>query len=194
MHKEEKICLAVNAFLKHTNLTISELSQLPELKSLSRSSIQRYLNDPQVAILFGDDVAQNIKDILKLKGMEGRKKGGLISFQNNTAMKDENGRFIGSKKAETGDNINRKIKHILIFTQLFLENPNASLQEIADMYNKAQPDGEKVTRAYVYDCLSEHTTYNIFSDEITALIASQLEQRRILGNKNGADITNGKGR
>lgn len=71
-----------------------------------------------------------------------------------------------------------------------MSNPKASLQDIADMYNEANPDQEPVTRDYVYDCLSEHEKYDIFSENIAKQLSIQLEQRRILGNINGALATN----
>ena len=186
MNKEDKIYLVVETFLKHPNLTIEELSLLPEIEKISKSSIGRYLNDPLVATLFGKDTYEEIKNILALKKLESRKKGGMKSFQNNQALKAPNGKFIGVKRASDQDNIKRKIKHILIFTQILLEHPELSLQEIADYYNKTNNDKEKVTRDYVYDCLSEHTKYHIFSDEIATTIDEILVNRRIIGNKNGA--------
>lgn len=190
MNKEDKIYLVVETFLKHPNLTIEELSLLPEIEKISKSSIGRYLNDPLVATLFGKDTYEEIKNILALKKLESRKKGGMKSFQNNQALKAPNGKFIGVKRASDQDNIKRKIKHILIFTQILLEHPELSLQEIADYYNKTNNDKEKVTRDYVYDCLSEHTKYHIFSDEIATIIDEILVNRRIIGNKNGALKTN----
>ena len=190
MNKEDKIYLVVETFLKHPNLTIEELSLLPEIEKISKSSIGRYLNDPLVATLFGKDTYEEIKNILALKKLESRKKGGMKSFQNNQALKAPNGKFIGVKRAGDQDNIKRKIKHILIFTQILLEHPELSLQEIADYYNKTNNDKEKVTRDYVYDCLSEHTKYHIFSDEIATTIDEILVNRRIIGNKNGALKTN----
>ncbi len=190
MNKEDKIYLVVETFLKHPNLTIEELSLLPEIEKISKSSIGRYLNDPLVATLFGKDTYEEIKNILALKKLESRKKGGMKSFQNNQALKAPNGKFIGVKRASDQDNIKRKIKHILIFTQILLEHPELSLQEIADYYNKTNNDKEKVTRDYVYDCLSEHTKYHIFSDEIATTIDEILVNRRIIGNKNGALKTN----
>lgn len=189
MTKEEKIYLVVETFLKHPNLTISELANLPELKDISKSSIQRYLNDPIISQIFNENLFNSIKDRLKLKTIEARKKGGLMSFRNNNALKDANGKFIGVEKSGEDNNIKRKIKHILFFTQVFLENPNFTLQDIADLYNKINPT-ESITRDYVYDCLSEHDKYDLFSNRVSNLIASQLEQRRLLGNKNGAEITN----
>lgn len=190
MNKEDKIYLVVETFLKHPNLTIEELSLLPEIEKISKSSIGRYLNDPLVATLFGKDTYEEIKNILALKKLESRKKGGMKSFQNNQALKAPNGKFIGVKRASDQDNIKRKIKHILIFTQILLEHPELSLQEIADYYNKTNNDKEKITRDYVYDCLSEHTKYHIFSDEIATTIDEILVNRRIIGNKNGALKTN----
>ena len=190
MNKDDKIYLVVETFLKHPNLTIEELSLLPEIEKISKSSIGRYLNDPLVATLFGKDTYEEIKNILALKKLESRKKGGMKSFQNNQALKAPNGKFIGVKRASDQDNIKRKIKHILIFTQILLEHPELSLQEIADYYNKTNNDKEKITRDYVYDCLSEHTKYHIFSDEIATTIDEILVNRRIIGNKNGALKTN----
>ncbi len=190
MKKEEKVYLVVETFLKNPNMSLKDLSLLPQLEGMSRSSINRYLNDPLVINLFGLDTYKQIKDILAFKKLEARKKGGLKSFQNNHALKDEAGRFVGSIKAQDDNNIKRKIKHILIFTQLLLENPNLSLEEIANIYNNSNLDKETVTRDYVYDCLSEHEKYNIFSSEITQKIKELLVQRRILGNQNGALKTN----
>lgn len=189
MTKEEKVCKVVEAFLNNPGLTIAELSGLPELSEISKSSIQRYLNDPVISKLFDENVYNNIKDKLKLKGLEARRKGGLTSFNNNVVIKDANGHFIGVEKASDSNNISRKIRHILIFSQFFLEHPDFSLQDIADLYNRENPT-ENVTRDYVYDCLSEHSKYDIFSESMTQQISLQLEQRRLMGNKNGADITN----
>ncbi len=192
MKREEKIFLVAKMFLEYPNLTIMELSQLPELSGISKSSIQRYLNDPLIVNLFGEETAQKIKDTLKLNSIEGKRRGDFVSFQNNDCLKSESGRFIGSKPSINKENIAKKVKHILVFAQIFLEYPNASLQEIADIYNASCQDEEMVTRDYVYDCLSEHEKYNIFSSNISEIISSQLEQRRILGNKNGADAVNSK--
>ena len=74
MTKEEKICKVVETFLNHPNLTIIQLSELPELEGISKTSIQRYLNDPVISRLFDEDVYNSIKDKLKLKGLEARRK------------------------------------------------------------------------------------------------------------------------
>ncbi len=189
--KEEKIILVVHTFLNNPNCTLKSIAMLPALDGISASSIQRYLNDPLVETIFGEDTHRRIKETLRLKGIEAKRKGGLTSFRNNNVIKGENSLFVGSEKVQPGeDNVARKIRHILIFGQLFLSNPKASLQDIADMYNEANPDQEPVTRDYVYDCLSEHEKYDIFSENITKQLSIQLEQRRILGNINGALATN----
>lgn len=190
MTRKEKISLVVNTFLKYPNLTMAQLADLPELKDISKSSIQRYLNDPVICQLFNEEVFNNIKNILTMKGMGAKRKGGFNSFQNNLAVKDNNGQFRGVKKAENNDNINRKIKHILTFAQLFLENPELSLQDIADLYNEMNPGQDPVTRDYVYDCLSDQTKYEVFSEKMAKQLAYLLEQRRLLGNSNGAIIVN----
>lgn len=190
MDKSKKICLTVKAFLKHPNLTLVQLAALPELKGISKSSIQRYLNDSLIVELFDKKTFNKIQEMLEIKASDGHKKGGMNSFKNNKAIKDSSGKFTGTIKSSDEHRVEKKIKHILTFANIYIGHPNMSLQEIADFYNKMNHDGEVVTRDYVYDCLSSREQYNVLSEQLWDMIAIQLEQRRNLGNINGANVTN----
>ena len=182
--------LVVQTFLNNPNLTLEELSQKPELKSLSSSSIQRYLNDPIVIELFDQETYNKIQKELSGSKMDGHRKGGLHYFENNEPIKDENGKFQGSIKSVEPSRIETKVKHILAFANVFLNNPEMSLQDIADFFNEASEGKYHFTKAYVYDCLNSKDTYDVLDSAKWELIASQLEERRHQGNINGAIQTN----
>ena len=188
--KEKKICITVKAFLEHPNSTNEELAKLT---GFSSSSIQRYLNDPVIKELFNDETFSKIKELLSNNIKDARRKGGINSFQNNEPIKDDAGYFIGNRKSSQTNRLESKCNDILIFANIFLKNPNLSLEQIADFYNNYYSDkSRKVTRDYVYDCLSKKTSYSLLADNLYEVISSQLEERRILGNKNGATETNNK--
>lgn len=188
--KEKKICITVKAFLEHPNSTNEELAKLT---GFSSSSIQRYLNDPVIKELFNDETFSKIKELLSNNIKDARRKCGINSFQNNEPIKDDAGYFIGNRKSSQTNRLESKCNDILIFANIFLKNPNLSLEQIADFYNNYYSDkSRKVTRDYVYDCLSKKTSYSLLADNLYEVISSQLEERRILGNKNGATETNNK--
>ena len=188
--KEKKICITVKAFLEHPNTTNEELAKLT---GFSSSGIQRYLNDPVIKELFNDETFSKIKELLSNNIKDARRKGGINSFQNNEPIKDDAGYFIGNRKSSQTNRLESKCNDILIFANIFLKNPNLSLEQIADFYNNYYSDkSRKVTRDYVYDCLSKKTSYSLLADNLYEVISSQLEERRILGNKNGATETNNK--
>ena len=190
MKKEQKICIAVKAFLEHPTYTMSELSELPELKGISKSSIQRYLNDSIIINLLGQDTYDNVQALLKKNVIAARQKGGINSFKNNVQVQDSQGRFVASVKVDNTSKVEQKAKHIVTFSEIFLSNPSLSLQEMVEFYNKNNTTGEVVTRDYVYDCLTSNQVSSLLGKIISDQISEQLQQRRLQGNRNGANITN----
>lgn len=190
MDKSFKVCLTVNAFLKHPECSMKELAQLPELDGISKSSVQRYLNDPVIIDLFGRDVYDKIQKIIDAKALDARVKGGINSFKNNQALKGANGKFIGSVPLKDDSKLERKINHIIALARIFLVNPNMSLEQIAEFYNSNSSENDKITRDYVYDCLTSKDKYNILNEEAWKRIDAQLIARRIVGNRNGAMVVN----
>ena len=188
--KEKKICITVKTFLEHPNFTNEELAKLT---GFSSSSVQRYLNDPIIKELFSEETFNKIKELLSSNIKDARRKGGINSFQNNEPVKESNGYFNGNKKSNQVNRLEKKCNDILIFANIFLQNPNLTLEQIADFYNKYYSDKTcDVTRDYVYDCLSSKASYSLLADNLYEVISSQLEERRILGNKSGAIETNSK--
>lgn len=188
--KEKKICITVKTFLEHPNFTNEELAKLT---GFSSSSVQRYLNDPIIKELFSEETFNKIKELLSNNIKDARRKGGINSFQNNEPVKESNGYFNGNKKANQVNRLEKKCNDILIFANIFLQNPNLTLEQIADFYNKYYSDKTcDVTRDYVYDCLSSKVSYSLLADNLYEVISNQLEERRILGNKSGAIETNSK--
>ena len=185
--KEKKILITVKAFLEHPNFTNEEIARLT---GYSPSSVQRYLNDPSIKEIFNEETFNKIKELLSNNITNARRKGGFNSFQKNEPIKNERGVFIGNKKTNQTDRLENKCKDILFFSDLFLRNPNLSLQQIADIYNKSFD--KKVTRDYVYDCLTSKSSYDLLSDNLYEIIIEKMEERRILGNKSGAIETNNK--
>ncbi len=73
---------------------------------------------------------------------------------------------------------------ILVFSNMYLENPKLNLQQIADLYNSTHLEDERViTKDYVYDCLSDKKSYSLLSDNLYDIIQEQLSQRFNNSNK-----------
>lgn len=189
MNKEKNILNVVKIFLENPKLTIKEIS---EITGISSSSVQRYLNDPIIKEIFNDETFEKIHDLLNQNKLTARRKGGINSFQNNEPIKDQNGRFIAVKKATNNCRLEKKCNDILIFANIFLRNSNLSLQQIADFYNENYnlDYNKPVTRDYVYDCLNSKDSYELLANDLYEVISKQLKERRIVGNVEGANITN----
>lgn len=99
--KLKKVKYVVTSFLKEKKTIKQIADESGELK-ISKSSVQRYLNDEQyIKILFGEEAPFIIEEIerrLIENYSDGVKLGGNNFAQNNESLKDENGHFIGSRK------------------------------------------------------------------------------------------------
>ena len=90
--KRKNIEISVYAFLNYPHMTMIELS---ELTGISKSSIQRYLNDPYVNELVGNEIALEIHNRLKLNKQIGNSLCGIHSAEKNIySIRDESGKFI----------------------------------------------------------------------------------------------------
>lgn len=90
--KRKNIEISVYAFFNHPSMTMIELS---ELTNISKSSIQRYLNDPYVSELVGNKIAHEIHSRLEINKRIGNQLGGIhFAEQNMQSFRDENGKFI----------------------------------------------------------------------------------------------------
>ena len=95
--KDKKVLDTTIAFqitdYRGTNKEISEIT------GISKSSVQRYLNDKEtMEKLFSKDLYNKIQESLKENIRQARSIGGINSTKNNIYLKDEKGKFIGIKQ------------------------------------------------------------------------------------------------
>ena len=96
---EERILITVKTFSKNSNMTIDELAELLKSQGVktSSSTVQRDLNSQFFIKTFGEDMVERVKKQLIKNKENGVKKGGVNSMKNNVFVKDENGKFQGSR-------------------------------------------------------------------------------------------------
>ena len=96
--KLEKVKKVVEIFLRDKK----KIREISEETGISKSAIQRYLNDDEFINLIYGEKANFIKEEicrrLEENYKEGIKLGGINFAQNNESLKDELGHFIGSRK------------------------------------------------------------------------------------------------
>lgn len=101
LSKEQEInirkkILKVTAEFINTGYSIGKVS---EITGISSSSIQRYLNDKKrIITLLGEEVYDEIQQMLKINKEKGLSKGGYLSSLNNEPIKGSDGKFIGNRK------------------------------------------------------------------------------------------------
>ena len=99
LSEEQMIKKRINV-LKTAKLFIEEdcfIKDIADKLNLTTSSVQRYLNDPIIKEEFGDETAVFIKNKLLKNKESGNLNGGLQFVKKNNALKDKNGKFIGSQ-------------------------------------------------------------------------------------------------
>lgn len=133
--------------------------------------------------MFDEEIFDNIKDLLKQRTIEARRKGGINYFKNNEPIKDEYGNFIGSKKTNLTNRLEQKCLDILVFANMYLNNSNLSLQQMADIYNTYSDDDRTITKDHIYDCLSDKKAYSLLADDLYSIIKEQLGSRYNSENK-----------
>lgn len=96
--KISKVLKVCKYFLKNPNSTIEEISQALDI---SKSSVQRYLNEKEIIESLdelGIEVYELIQKQLRINTLLARSKGGKKFASKNVALKDDSGKFIGSIK------------------------------------------------------------------------------------------------
>ena len=89
---EMKILKVAKAFLENPVSNI----ELSEITGISPSSVQRYLNDPEIINLLGQETFDRIQELLDYNRLTARQEGGIISTTNNKPLRDSNGKFTGN--------------------------------------------------------------------------------------------------
>lgn len=98
MTKEEKIEVVARYFHEHggSMIEVSEALKKDNI-NISKSSVQRYLNDKTIIKIFDEQTYEQIQKRLRQQKEDGVKKGGLTFVINNEYIKDKVGHFQGSK-------------------------------------------------------------------------------------------------
>lgn len=95
IQKEKKILLVAKEFLNE-NMTIKDVASKT---GISKSSVQRYLNEKEFLIsALGINDYNKIKRLLELNKQEGLSRGGINSQLNYEQVRDENGKYIDNIK------------------------------------------------------------------------------------------------
>ena len=83
------------ALLIKGNLYIKDIA---DIMGYSSSSIQRFLNDPLVATIYGNEIKEIVSKRLKENIEKGKSKGGTKSAKNYQYVKSTNGKFNGCRE------------------------------------------------------------------------------------------------
>ena len=70
--------------------------EIGEELGISASCVKKYLNDPNIELLLGSDIANEIRKKLEKNETKGRQLGSENYVKNNEAIKLDNGEFCGS--------------------------------------------------------------------------------------------------
>lgn len=93
--RNKKILYVCKLFIEEEDLSVNDISKIT---GIPRSTVLRYLNSELVKELITPSAHSYIRNKIKNAKLEGSRKGGKISSQKNTYIKDSNGKFIGSVK------------------------------------------------------------------------------------------------
>lgn len=97
--KQEKIKKIIFTVQSCLELDFRNLEELSAQIGISSSSIQRYLKEKQVINeYFGEDIYEMIREKLSFNKVDGLSRGGTNFVNHNISIKDETGKFTGSRK------------------------------------------------------------------------------------------------
>lgn len=156
--KLRKIVKAVAAFIA-TDYKATILD-LVTITGLSKSSIQRYLNEEKIiSELFNTEIANKVKQGLENNKVNARIKGGLNSYRNNVAVKAADGKFIGTVPCKTEeDKVEVKNEHIIKLARIYLAEKNTSLAILSNV--------TKLSEDYIYDCLTSKRVATLLGEDV----------------------------
>lgn len=166
----DKNKLVVDFFLENPT---SSMIAISGSIGVSKSTVQRILNKECFSSIIIPSTGRTIKEQLAHNLSMGKKKGGKNSFQYNTAIKDENGKFVGSVfNYDYIDHEAIKQQNIELIVKYYCYNPNETLEDIVEQINKLYD--KEFTKAYVYDCLLDSRVEALFGPIVSEEIKNQL--------------------
>lgn len=158
-YEEDKLLLKISInYLIYPDITLKDFANTFE-EPVSSSTIQRYLENPRIIELVGQNVYEAIRVKLNQSKKLGRIKGGVTSFLNNQAQKSQiTGLFEGTISNADESKMFLKLKDILRIKQIREQHPALTLEQIAGILNNEHPD-RTITKDYVFDCLNNPPQY-----------------------------------
>ena len=167
---QEKYKLVVNYFIDNPTYTMIDIANQT---GISKSSVQRILNKDEYADKIISKTGRTIKEQLTYNLNMGKKKGGKNSFQYNIALKDDNGKFIGSvENYDYIDNEEIKQQDIELIVDYYCTHSTDTLESIVEQINDKY--NKKYTKAYVYNCLLDQRVEALFEPIVSEEIKNQL--------------------
>lgn len=162
--KEKKILLVCKEFLNNNGkISIVELSNKT---GISKSSIQRYLNDPLIINLMGNDVYDKISNLLQQNKNLGFYKGGYISSRVSIQKKDKLGHFGKIEKLKRINKYSIEVYKDAIKMAYYFINNNCSIGEVAKVYNVSKETVRRNFNEVLKECDKElYNSIKIILDE-----------------------------
>jgi DNA-directed RNA polymerase, sigma subunit (sigma70/sigma32) len=155
-------------FQENPSASISEIS---DKTGISKSSVQRYLNHPDIVGFTIKLTGKTVKEQLEQNMLLGRSKGGKNTFSKYDHVKNKDGRFSGLVETNTENKEEQKkadIKKIVIF---FSKYPYYTIEELSKELGYESSD-------YVYDCLTDNSVNEMMGSVISESIKAQLDKNK----------------
>ena len=149
------------------------MCEISNKTGVSKSTVQRILNQDNSSRMYIPSTGRTVKEQLQYNLVMGKRKGGKHCFQNNIALKDNEGKFIGciennyyvDKEEEKQQDVNLIVEYYCSHSTETLDN---IVEQINEKYNK------RFTKSYVYDCLLDSRVELLFGPIVSQEIKLQL--------------------
>ncbi len=172
--------IVVEYFLEHPTATNIEIS---EHTGVSKSSVQRYLSNPDIGNINIPTTGKTIAEQIRLNTLKGRQKGGRNTFQHYAVVRGEKGKFNGIVQESSQEEIDKEkqkredIRNIVVY---FSRHPFLTMEELAQEISHVPIRNTKTTYTpdYVYRCLNDPRVEEMFGSVIANAITERLDQNR----------------
>ncbi len=165
--KDEEMILRY--FQEHPESFIKEVA---ENTGFSKSTVQRTLQSKGDILLFS--TGKTIQKQLEENKLRGRKNGGKTTFSRYDVKRGKSGKILGTKKTTTLDKVERKEESVRFVCEYYLENPNLTLEELANLLE----DLSLYKKSFVFHCLRDASTIDIIGKEKYDQIQDLLDQKK----------------
>ena len=170
--------IVVEYFVTHPTATNIEIS---ENTGISKSSVQRYLANPDIGNIEIPSTGRIIAEQIKLNTVKGRQKGGRNTFQTHTPIRNEIGQIVGTQKdSQPIDKEELKKQDIMVILNCFSHHPTYTMDQLAAELSgvKIHSTGRTYTADYVYRCLNDSRIEELIGPLLASAISARLDANR----------------